>query len=203
MEMPVLVWSLKSSILSLTSFLLDETFCGVMSTAMEQSRCKDNMVAKGGGIFGPWGWPQNSSNLKKKIMIPLKSSTPIPSNFDKNNSSYFLTTISFLPSFFSGCSCHSDSFCGKVTPQKMEQTSTMVKWPLSSHSVLWNKLWFPPTNGDHSYQPHQLSSYTSSTKSVSRYPPFQMAAMEPMSSPINPHQSHTQVSCPFAPVLVT
>ena len=53
MEIPVLVRSLKSSILSSTSFQMDKTFWGVVSAAVEQSRHKANMVAQGDGKFGP------------------------------------------------------------------------------------------------------------------------------------------------------
>ena len=52
-EMPVLIRSLKSSILSSTSFQMDKTFWGVVSAAVEQSRCKANMVDQGDGQFGP------------------------------------------------------------------------------------------------------------------------------------------------------
>ena len=61
MEKPVLVWSLKSSILSSTSFQVDKTFWGIASAAVEQSRRKANMVARGDGNFGSRGWPQNPS----------------------------------------------------------------------------------------------------------------------------------------------
>ena len=44
MEIPVLVRSLKSSILSSTSLQRDKTFWGVASAAVEQSRRKANMV---------------------------------------------------------------------------------------------------------------------------------------------------------------
>ena len=53
MEIPVPVRSLKSSILSSTSFQMGKTFGGVASAAVEQSRCKANMVAQGDGKFGP------------------------------------------------------------------------------------------------------------------------------------------------------
>ena len=53
MEIPVLVRSLKSSILSSTSFQMVETFWGVGSAAVGQSRRKANMVAQGDGKFGP------------------------------------------------------------------------------------------------------------------------------------------------------
>ena len=53
MEIPVLVRSLKSSILSSTSFQMDKTVWGVVSAAVEQSRCKANMVAQGDGKFDP------------------------------------------------------------------------------------------------------------------------------------------------------
>ena len=49
METPVLVLSLKSSILSSTSAPLDKTFLGVVSAAVEQSRGKAKMVALGDG----------------------------------------------------------------------------------------------------------------------------------------------------------
>ena len=65
MEIPVLVWSLKSSILSSTSLQMGKTFWGVVSAAEEQSRRKANMVAQGDGKFGPWGWPQDPSKPKK------------------------------------------------------------------------------------------------------------------------------------------
>ena len=53
MEIPVLVRSLKSSILSSTSFQMDKTVWGVVSAAVEQSRRKANMVAQGDDKFGP------------------------------------------------------------------------------------------------------------------------------------------------------
>ena len=53
MEMPVLVWSLKSSILSSTSFQMGKTFWGAGSAAVEQSRRKANVVAQGDVKFGP------------------------------------------------------------------------------------------------------------------------------------------------------
>ena len=67
MEIPVLVRSLKSSILSSTSFQMDKTVWGVVSAAVEQSRRKANMVAQGDGKFGPWDWPQDSSKPKKNV----------------------------------------------------------------------------------------------------------------------------------------
>ena len=53
MEIPVLVRSLKSSILSSTSFQMGKAFWGVVSVAVEQSRGKANMVAQGDGKFDP------------------------------------------------------------------------------------------------------------------------------------------------------
>ena len=53
MEIPVLVRSLKSSILSSTSLQMGKTFWGVVSAAVEQSRRKANMVAQGDGKFSP------------------------------------------------------------------------------------------------------------------------------------------------------
>ena len=55
MEIPVLIRSLKSSILSSTSFQMGKTFWGVVSAAVEQFRRKANMVAQGDGKFGPSG----------------------------------------------------------------------------------------------------------------------------------------------------
>ena len=55
MEIPVLVRSLKSSILSSTRFQMGKTFWGVVSAAVEQSRRKVNMVAREDGKFGPRG----------------------------------------------------------------------------------------------------------------------------------------------------
>ena len=66
-EKTVLVWSLKSSISSSTSFQMDKTVWGVVSAAVEQSRRKASMVAQGDGKFGPWGWPQDPSKPKKSI----------------------------------------------------------------------------------------------------------------------------------------
>ena len=52
MEIPVLVRSLKSSILSSINFHMSKTVWGVGSAAVEQSRRKVNMVAQGDGKFG-------------------------------------------------------------------------------------------------------------------------------------------------------
>ena len=46
MEIPVLIWSLKSSMLSSTSFQMGTTFLGVRSAAVEQSRRKANIPTK-------------------------------------------------------------------------------------------------------------------------------------------------------------
>ena len=67
METPVLVRSLKSSILSSTSFQMGKTFWGVVSAAVEQSRRKANMVSQGDGKFGPWGWPQDPFKKKRNL----------------------------------------------------------------------------------------------------------------------------------------
>ena len=53
MEIPVLVRSLKSSILSSTSFRMGKTFWGVVGAAVKQSRREANMVAQEDGKFGP------------------------------------------------------------------------------------------------------------------------------------------------------
>ena len=52
MAIPVLVRSLKSSILSSTNFQMGKAFWGVGSAAVEQSRGKANMIAQGDGKFG-------------------------------------------------------------------------------------------------------------------------------------------------------
>ena len=53
MEIQVLMRSLKSSIVSSTSFQMGKTFWGVMSgAAVEQLRRKSNMVAQRDGKFG-------------------------------------------------------------------------------------------------------------------------------------------------------
>ena len=67
MEIPVLIWSLKSIILNSTSFQMGKTFWEVVSAAVEQSRRKANMVAQGDGKFGPWGWAQDPSKPKKYL----------------------------------------------------------------------------------------------------------------------------------------
>ena len=67
MEIPVLVRTLKSSILSSTSFQMGKTFWGVGSAAVEQFRSKSNMVAQGDGKFGPRGWPQNPSKVSDVV----------------------------------------------------------------------------------------------------------------------------------------
>ena len=68
LKISVLVRSLKSSILSSTSLQMDKTFWGVVSAAVEQSRRKASMVARGDGEFG---WPQYLSkpNQTKTIML--------------------------------------------------------------------------------------------------------------------------------------
>ena len=66
MDLPILAWSLKTSIVSLTSSRMDDTFWGVVRAAVVQSRREANMVAQGDGKSGPWGWPQISSRPKKK-----------------------------------------------------------------------------------------------------------------------------------------
>ena len=53
MEIPVLLRSLKSSILSSISFQMGKTFREVVSAAVEQSRRKANMVARGDRKLGP------------------------------------------------------------------------------------------------------------------------------------------------------
>ena len=69
MEIPAPVRLLKSSILSSTSFQMDNTFWGVGSAAVEQSRRKDNMVAQGDGNFGPEADPRVPPNQKNGHII--------------------------------------------------------------------------------------------------------------------------------------
>ena len=52
-ETLVLVRSLKSSVLSSTSFQMGKTFLGVVGAVVEQSRRKANMVAQGDRYFRP------------------------------------------------------------------------------------------------------------------------------------------------------
>ena len=87
MEIPVLVWSLKSSILSSTSLQMNKTFWGVVSAAVEQSRRKANMVAQGDGKFGPWGWPQDPSKPKKKPAVCCCKTRGSMSFFPRKNPS--------------------------------------------------------------------------------------------------------------------
>ena len=68
MEIPALIQLLKSSIVSLTSFLMGKTFWWVVSAAVEQSRRKPNIVAQGDRKFYPWGWPQDPSKPKNNFI---------------------------------------------------------------------------------------------------------------------------------------
>ena len=45
---------------------------GLVSAAVEQSRCKASMVAWGDGKFGPIGWPRIPSNQKGKIYLIVR-----------------------------------------------------------------------------------------------------------------------------------
>ena len=72
MEMPVLVRSLKSSILSLTSSRMGNTFWGVVSAAKE---LRANIAAQGYGIFGPEADPRISLKKKKKEKEKKKQKT--------------------------------------------------------------------------------------------------------------------------------
>ena len=69
MEIPVLVRSLKSSILSSARFQMCKTLWGVGSASVEQSRREANLVAQGDGKFGPGGWPQNPSKQQQPLQI--------------------------------------------------------------------------------------------------------------------------------------
>ena len=55
MEMPVLVRSLNSSILSSASFQLDDAIRGVGTAAVKHSRPNANIVVSGDGKFGSGG----------------------------------------------------------------------------------------------------------------------------------------------------
>ena len=73
MEIPVLVQSLKSSILSSTSFQMGKTFWGVASAAVEQSVRKANMVAqRETGNLALEADPRIPPNQKKCIFSRLK-----------------------------------------------------------------------------------------------------------------------------------
>ena len=64
MKIQVLVRSIKSSILSLTSSSWNDTFWGLRSAAVKQSRCRFNMAAKGDRKFGPLAEPRIFPNQK-------------------------------------------------------------------------------------------------------------------------------------------
>ena len=49
------MFSFSQHLSSIFSFQMSKIFWGVDSAAVEQSRCKTNMVAQGDGKFGPKG----------------------------------------------------------------------------------------------------------------------------------------------------
>ena len=101
----VLVRSLKSRILSSTSFQMGKTFWGLVSAAVEQSRRKANMVAQGNGKFGPWGWPQDPSKPKEyeELSIPPPRSTRIKSHvLTARDTLYRETSLSWLENQLDG-----------------------------------------------------------------------------------------------------
>ena len=67
MEIQVLARSLKSSILSSTSFQMGKTFWGVVSAAVEQCMRNANMVAQGDGNSALEADTRIPPNLKKKM----------------------------------------------------------------------------------------------------------------------------------------
>ena len=69
MEIPVIILSLKSSIMRSTSFQMDKTFWGVGSAAVEQSRSKAIMAAQGDGKFGPEADPSIPPNQKRWSLL--------------------------------------------------------------------------------------------------------------------------------------
>ena len=71
MEIPVHVQSLQSSILNLTSFQMDNTFWGVVSAAVEQSRCKANMFAPLRREIRPLRLTSESIQAKKMSQSPI------------------------------------------------------------------------------------------------------------------------------------
>ena len=73
MEMPVLVWLPKSSMLSLISFQLDNTFRGAVSATGEKLTCTDNMVTQEHGSFCPHDDPKFPPNKKKWFWPPWQS----------------------------------------------------------------------------------------------------------------------------------
>ena len=66
MEIPALVRSLKSSILSSTSFRMGKIFWGAVSAAVKQSRREANMVAQETENSAPEADPRIPSNQKIK-----------------------------------------------------------------------------------------------------------------------------------------
>ena len=72
MEIPVPVRSLKSSILSSTTIQMDDTFRGVVSAAVEQSRREANMVTRGDGKFGPREADTTESQNQKRYLLMHK-----------------------------------------------------------------------------------------------------------------------------------
>ena len=69
-KITVLVRSLESSILSSTSFQLDDTFWGVVSSTVEQSRREANLVAQGDGPEADARIPPNN-NIKKHLQFQI------------------------------------------------------------------------------------------------------------------------------------
>ena len=112
MEIPVLQRSLKSSILSSSSFRISSW--GVVSAAVGWLRRKANMVTKGDGKFGPWGWPQNPYKPKKVV--------------EKHKGMYMVKVTSiYSPSYifhrfskgFQIALCQSSKSCAILAPSTM------------------------------------------------------------------------------------
>ena len=99
-EIPVFVWSLKSRILSSTSYQMGKIFWEAVSAAVEQPKHEAYTVARGDGEFDPRGWPKNSSKPPKNHINRLFYC------FFKEKK----IIISALSSVF----CDSDTFCSKV-----------------------------------------------------------------------------------------
>ena len=79
MEIPVTVWSLKSSILRSSSSWMDKTFCGERSAAAEKSRCKANMVSQWDRKFCgiKWLWIERSHYEQVLTSATLSNAVPL------------------------------------------------------------------------------------------------------------------------------
>ena len=75
MKIPAFVQTLKSSILSSTSFQLGKTLWVVVRAVVGQSRRKASMVSQGDGKFGPKTDHKNISKRRKHNATKIKMPT--------------------------------------------------------------------------------------------------------------------------------